>query len=315
MLSGQRATVEHGSRSEPGLPTVTLVGRRRRTREGWPYLFVVPMVACLGLVFAYPLVSVVRNSFYTESIGQATFNGIGNYTSVFRDPVFVTSLLNSLKLLVTVPVTTVLALAIALVLYEGTRAWKAYRVVVFVPYIIPATAMGISFSYLLQNNGIFNILLRRSSLGFFAQDWLGNTKVVLFSVGGVLVWTQLGFGVVVFTAALLSLPKELTEAAAVDGASRWQRETRVVIPQLRGTIEFFVVLQAIQVIAWTFPYIYVLTHGGPGTASSVMDLYVWRYGFQYNSPGLSSAAAVVLLLMAGVLIAVYSRLRLRQGES
>jgi ABC-type sugar transport system permease subunit len=297
------------------LPTVTLTGRRRRpTREVWPYIFVLPMVVCLGVVFAYPLVSVVRNSFYAGSIGQTTFSGLDNYASIFRDPVFITSLLNSLKLLVTVPVTTVLALAIALVLYEGTRAWRAYRVVVFVPYIIPATAIGISFSYLLQNNGIFNILLRRASLGFLAQDWVGSTKVVLFSVGGVLIWTQLGFGVVVFTAALLSLPKEVIEAAAIDGASRWQRNLKIVVPQVRGTIEFFLVLQAIQVIAWTFPYIYVLTHGGPGTASSVMDLYVWRYGFEFSSPGLSSAAAVVLLLMAGVLIAVYSRLRLRQGE-
>jgi len=272
------------------------------------------MIVCLGLVFAYPLITVVRNSVYTSSMGETTFSGLENYRSLLQDPVFMTSLFNSLKLLVVVPVVTVVAVLIALMLYEGTKGWRAYRITVFVPYIIPATAIGISFSYLLQENGIVNIALRRISLGFLAQDWIGNSNIVLFSVGGLLVWTQLGFGVIVFTASLLSLPKELSEAAAIDGATRWQTNRLVVLPQIRGTVEFFLVLQAIQVIAWTFPYVYILTHGGPGNASSVMDLYVWRYAFQYSSPGLSSAAAVVLLLLAGVLIAIYTRLRMKQGE-
>jgi ABC-type sugar transport system permease subunit len=285
---------------------------RRLKGDAWPYAFILPMVLCLGLVFAYPLITVVRNSFYTGSMGQTTFSGLENYRSLFQDPVFMTSLFNSLKLLVVVPIVTVVALIIALMLYEGTRGWRAYRLMVFVPYIIPATAIGISFSYLLQQNGIINIALRRLSLGFLAQDWIGNSNIVLFSIGGLLIWTQLGFGIVVFTASLLSLPKELSEAAAIDGATRWQTNRLVVLPQVRGTVEFFLVLQAIQVIAWTFPYVYVLTHGGPGNASSVMDLYVWRYAFQYSSPGLSSAAAVVLLLIAGVLIAIYTRLRTKQ---
>ena len=308
-----------------GSPIHTTVERRiatgspgvrvRRLRGGaWPYVFILPMIVCLGLVFAYPLITVVRNSVYTSSMGETTFSGLENYRSLFQDPVFMTSLFNSLKLLVVVPVVTVVAVLIALMLYEGTKGWRAYRITVFVPYIIPATAIGISFSYLLQENGIVNIALRRISLGFLAQDWIGNSNIVLFSVGGLLVWTQLGFGVIVFTASLLSLPKELSEAAAIDGATRWQTNRLVVLPQIRGTVEFFLVLQAIQVIAWTFPYVYILTHGGPGNASSVMDLYVWRYAFQYSSPGLSSAAAVVLLLLAGVLIAIYTRLRMKQGE-
>jgi len=287
---------------------------RRLGGEAWPYAFILPMVLCLGLVFAYPLITVVRNSLYTSSMGQATFSGLENYKSLFHDPVFMTSLFNSLKLLAVVPIVTVVAMIIALMLYEGTKGWRAYRLMVFVPYIIPATAVGISFSYLLQQNGILNIALRRLSLDFLALDWIGNSNIVLFSIGGVLVWTQLGFGIVVFTASLLSLPRELSEAAAIDGATRWQTNRLVVLPQVRGTVEFFLVLQAIQVIAWTFPYVYVLTHGGPGNASSVMDLYVWRYAFQYSSPGLSSAAAVVLLLISGVLIAIYTRLRTKQDE-
>jgi len=308
------AASRHPTMDRTHTPPPPVVKRRRRRGETWPYVFIMPMFLCLGLVFAYPLVTVVRNSFYSQAMGQPTFSGLDNYKSLLQDPVFKTSLFNSLKLLVVVPLVTVLALMIALMLFEGTKGWRAYRLVVFVPYIIPATAIGISFSYLLQENGIVNIAFRRLSLGFLAQDWIGNSKIVLFSIGGLLVWAQLGFGIVVFTASLLSLPKELSEAAWVDGATRWQTNRLVILPQVRGTVEFFLVLQAIQVIAWTFPYVYVLTRGGPGNASSVMDLYVWRYAFQYNSPGLSSAGAVVLLVMASVLIAIYSRLRIKQGD-
>lgn len=297
-----------------GLISLARQFSRRASPIMWPYLFLSPAMVALGLVFIYPLVSVCRSSFFSNGIDGTSFAGLGNYRSILGDHVFVTSFFNSLKLLLTVPITTGLALGIALMLYEGTKGWRLYRVIIFVPYIIPATAVGIGFSYLLQKNGILNVVLQDLKIGFFAHDWIGNSKIVLFSIGAVLIWTQLGFGVVVFTASLLSLPKELTEAATVDGASRWQRNRFVIVPQVRTTIEFFLVVQAIQVIAWTFPYVYVITHGGPGNASSVMDLYVWQYAFQYNSTGMSSAASVVLLAMASLLIVIYSRLRIKQSE-
>lgn len=286
-------------------------------RDGrvWPYLFILPAVVVLGLVFVFPLVSVIRNSLHTGSMNRMQFSGLRNFEALLADPVFVTSLTNSLKLLLAVPVTTAVALLIALLLFEGTRGWRLYRVLVFLPYLIPATAIGLSFSFLLQQRGIVNSLLHGVGLGFLAMDWLGDPSWVLPTIGGVLVWAQLGFGVIIFAAALDAVPTELSEAAMVDGATRWQRNRLVLVPAIRGTIEFFLVLQAIQVLAWTFPYVYVISRGGPGTASSVMDLYVWRYAFEYSSPGLSSAAAVVLLALSGVLIVIYSRLRRAQGES
>jgi ABC-type sugar transport system permease subunit len=286
--------------------------RHKRPKTVWPYLFSAPMVVVLLFVFGYPIVGVLRNSVYSNSFTNPTFVGGQNFMALYRDESFRASVFNSMKLLITVPVTTALALLIALMLYEGTRGWKKYRLVLFVPYMIPVTAVGMSFSYLLQQNGIVNQILRSVGLGRFAADWLGNPSLVIYSIGGVIIWTQLGFGVVVFTAALLSLPKEVNEAALVDGAGRWQRNRLVVVPQLRGTIQFFVVLEGIQVLAWAFPYVYVLTRGGPGTASTVMDLYVWQYGFNYGSPGMSAAAAVVLLGVASILIVIYARVRGRQ---
>src|SRR5262249_19723473 len=162
-----------------------------------------------------------------------------NYRSVFDDPVFVTSLENNLKLLATVPVMTVLALVVALLLHDRIRGWRQYRAVVFFPYILPATAIGLAFSYLLQRNATLNTLLRDLRLDAVALYWLGNAKVVIWSIGGVVVWQQLGFGVVVFTAALLALPPEMKDAALVDGSTWWQLQRDILVPQIRGTIEFF----------------------------------------------------------------------------
>jgi ABC-type sugar transport system permease subunit len=287
---------------------------RRRRRSLWPYAFVLPTLAMLGLVFAYPLVTVVRDSFYAGSPSQLIWVGGANYRNVLHDPVFLRSVANNLRLLVTVPVMTALALAIALFLDEGIRGWRQYRAVVFLPYVLPATAIGLSFSYLLQRNGVLNTILRSLGLGAFALDWLGSAKVVMASIGGVVIWQQLGFGVVVFTASLLALPREVTEAALIDGAGWWQLRRRVILPQIREIIEFFMVLEAITVLSWVFNYVYVLTGGGPGDASSVMEFYIWKNGFSLGSIGVAATVAVLLLGMAGILIFVYFRLRVRHAE-
>jgi ABC-type sugar transport system permease subunit len=278
-------------------------------RQVWPYLFVLPAVVAMGFGFVFPLVSVVRNSFYAGTFYQMQYVGLGNFRALVADDVFVHSLSNNLRLLLTVPVMTLLALLIAVVLHDGVRGWRVHRSAVFLPYILPAAGIGLAFGALLQFNGALNQALRALHLDFLAQDWLGSPHLSIWSVGGVVIWQQLGFGVVVFLAALLSLPHEVVEAARVDGASWWKIQTQVQIPQLRSTIEFFVVTEAITVLSWVFTYVYVVTGGGPANSSSVMEFYIWRNGFAQGSVGLANAAAVVVLALAAVLIAVYLRLR------
>jgi ABC-type sugar transport system permease subunit len=284
----------------------------RRRPERWPYLFIVPMLVTLVLIFFYPLVTVIRDSFYGGSVGGLSYVGTANYVSLFHDPIFIHAFVNNLKLLLTVPVTTVIALAAALILFENIKGWRIYRVILFLPYIIPATVVGLSFSYLLQGNGILNTMLRKLGLNFAVFDWIGSTSISIYSIGAVIIWAQLGFGVVVLTASLLSLPNEVSEAAVVDGATRWQKHRFVIIPQIRETIQFLMVLEAITALAWVFPYVYTLTKGGPANSSMVMDLYIWQYGFGLGAIGLAAAAAVYLLLLSSILIFIYSRLRRKQ---
>jgi len=258
---------------------------------------------------------VIRYSFYTGSASQMVYVGTQNYSFVVHDPVFRTSLFNNLKLLATVPVMTGLALLIALLLNDRIRGWRLYRAVVFLPFILPAAAVGITFSFLLQRDGGLNSLLSDLGLGFLGQDWLGSTHLAIASIGGVIIWQQLGFGVVVFSAALLAVPGETVEAAQIDGASWWTIQRRIVIPQIRGIIEFFLTLEAIVVLSQVFTYVYVLTAGGPANSSSVLEYYIWLNGFSQGATGIASAVAVIMLGMASILIVIYMRLHTRNVEA
>jgi ABC-type sugar transport system permease subunit len=279
--------------------------------KGWSYLFVLPAVVALAAIFVYPLIQVVRYSFYSGSVGSLTYVGAANYLNLWQDPVFVRSLLDNLRLLATVPVMTVLGLVIALIINAQVRGWRQYRAIVFLPYVLPATAIGLTFGYLLERNGILNTFLRDWGLGALGPDWLGSGSVVVTTIGLVIIWQQLGFGVVVFAAALLGVPNELIEAAKMDGAGWWHIQRSILIPYIRRVIEFFVILEAITILSSIFTYVYVLTKGGPGNSSSVVEYYIFQNGFENGAIGVASAAAVVLLVLASVLIFFYLRLRSR----
>lgn len=300
---------------EPAAAGITVHRGRHFWRPLWPYGFATPALAAIGLAFIFPLVQVIRYSFYTGSASDMIYVGTANYSFVVQDPVFRTSLFNNLKLLATVPVMTALALLIALLLNDRIRGWRQYRAVVFLPFILPAAAVGITFSFLLARNGGLNTLLSDLGLGFLMQDWLGSTHLATPSIGGVIIWQQLGFGVVVFSAALLALPAETVEAAQIDGASWWTIQRRIVIPQIRGIIEFFVTLEAITVLSQVFTYVYVLTAGGPANSSSVLEYYIWVNGFSQGATGIASTVAVMMLGMASILIVIYMRLHTRNVEA
>lgn len=282
--------------------------RARRLRSTWPAWFLLPALGVLGLVFAYPLVTVVRDSLYTGDAGALSFVGLGNYRAVLSDPVFVQSLENNLKLLLTVPVSTIGALIVALLLNDRIRGWRTYRAILFLPYVLPTVALGIAFSYLLQRNGVINSALRGVGAGGLALDWIGSSHVVMFSVGAVVVWQQMGLGILIFSAALVAVPHETVEAALTDGVSWWQLQRHVLVPQISRSIAFFALLQGIYVLSSLFSTVYSLTRGGPGTASSVLELYIWNSGFANGSVGVAATAAVLLLAVTGVFIALFARL-------
>jgi raffinose/stachyose/melibiose transport system permease protein len=266
-----------------------------RTRFWIPYLYVAPAVALLGLVFAYPVVRVV--DFSTKLIRGATGPYVGtlNYRLVWEDSTFHDALKHSALLLLAVPVMLVLAIFFAVLLYERARGWRIYRSVLFMPYILAVPIVGIVASYIFELNGALNSILRSIGLGGLALDWLGSEHLSLLTVAIVIVWRELGFGIILFLARLLSMSEEQLEAARIDGAGWWNQLRYVIIPELRGTIEFYVVVASITMLAWVFAYVYTITSGGPGTSSTVLELYIYNQGLRNSLPGMASAVAVVLL--------------------
>jgi ABC-type sugar transport system permease subunit len=266
-----------------------------RTRFWVPYLYVAPAIALLALVFAYPVVRVV--DFSTRLIRGASGPYVGslNYQLVWEDSTFRDALRHSAMLLLAVPVLLALAIFFAVLLYERARGWKIYRSVLFLPYILAVPIVGIVASYIFALNGALNSILRAVGLNGLAFDWLGSERLSLLTVGIVIVWRELGFGILLFLARLLSMNEDALEAARIDGAGWWNRLRYVILPELRGTMEFYVVVASITMLAWVFAYVYTITAGGPGTSSTVLELYIYNQGLRNSLPGMASAVAVVLL--------------------
>ena len=130
-----------------------------------------------------------------------------------------------------------------------------------------------------------------------------------------MVWKELGFGVVLFMARLMSVEEELFDAAKIDGANWFQLQWHITVPQLANVIEFFVVISVITMLSWVFSYVYVMTGGGPGQATMVTELYVYLMGFRYNQMAMASAVSILLLLVTGVFIFIELRLRASADET
>jgi ABC-type sugar transport system permease subunit len=278
-----------------------------KPKRGIPWLYAAPTLAFVVLIFAYPIVTLIRYS--TESVGTSQYIptrsvGLANFRYIFGDSLFVRAIENNLKLFLCVPIMVILAVLLAAILYERPRGWKVYRAILFLPYVLSIPVVGVVFGYLFTYNGSVNEALRSVGLGLFAQDWLGSTKWALPTIGLVIIWKELGFGVIVFNARLMSVSEEFSEAARVDGARWWRRLWHITVPQLVPAIAFFAVVELINMLSWVFAYIYVMTAGGPGNSTVVSEYYIYQQTFQNTVIGIGAAAAVTLLGFVSVLIVV-----------
>jgi ABC-type sugar transport system permease subunit len=280
-----------------------------KTRPWVPYLYVTPMVALIALIFGYPIVRLFDFSFRLIRGASGPWVGTLNYRNVFEDPTFREAATHSAILLLAVPIMAVISLVVSVLLYERVRGWRFYRALFFMPYVLAVPIVGIVFGYIFQLNGVLNEVLRKMGLGAFALDWLGSERYALWTVMFVIIWREVGFGIILFLARLLSLDHDLLEAAMTDGANWWNRLRFVIVPQLRGTIEFYGVIAVITMLAWVFAYVYTMTLGGPGTSTQVIELYIYNTGIKNSLPGMAGAVAVLLLVVTLILIGALFRIR------
>lgn len=287
--------------------------RRRLPRLGRaePLVWIAPALVVVAFVFGYTMVELVRTAFEYEG----EWVGLENFRLTVDDPTFRTALTHNARLLLAVPVLVLLAILLAVLLFETLRGWRFHRAAVFLPYVLPIPVVAVIFGQILQLNGLLNQGLRSLGLGALAVDWLGQPKWALWTMTGVIIWKELGFGVILFLARLLSLPAETFEAARIDGARFFRLHRYVTVPQLAGVIAFYVVIEAITMVSWVFNYVYVMTNGqgGPGNATMVTELYIYQTAFQYQAPELAAAAAMILFALTFVLIVFFFRIQRRTG--
>ncbi|WP_404383030.1 sugar ABC transporter permease [Knoellia locipacati] len=277
-------------RSEPS--------RRTRQRDAGPaLLFMLPAALFMAFVFFYPIGSVVWTSFqdpFTEE-----FAGLANYRALFNDSIFHAAVINNLKLFVVLPFLVVTSLLIAQVLHDQIRGWRIYRAIIFMPYVVPVVVAAMVFGQILQRYGLVNSMLEAVGLGGLAQNWLGDPKTAVWSLAGVVQWRELAFGVILFLARMTQLPVDLYDAARVDGANWLQRLRHVTVPQMATMIAFYTGIIVVALFNWVFNYVFVLTKGGPGTSTYVMEYYIYSRAFIYGDFG--NAAALSTLMLAAIL--------------
>ena len=272
-----------------------------------PWIYALPMIVFVMGIFAYPIATLFLYSVQnvgTSAFASSSFAGLANYRYIFADPLFATAIVNNLKLFLCVPVMVVLSVILSAILYDRPRGWRIYRTLLFIPYVLSIPVVGVVFGYIFEYRGVLNTAIRAVGLDILARDWLGSPAWAMPTIMFVIVWKELGFGIVLCLARLMSVSEDYFESARVDGARWWRILWHVTIPQLTPAIAFYAVVELINMLSWVFAYIYVMTLGGPMNSTVVSEYYIYQQVFTSNVIGVGSAAGVVLFGIVSVLIVV-----------
>ena len=275
-----------------------------------------PSVVLIGLFGLIPVVWAFVLSFEQNDLtSPGTWVGLDNYQKLLHDPQFANSVRNTiLYTAVFVPVSVIGALLVAAALNRRVRGMTFYRLAVFIPVVTSTVATAIMFNWLLDPDfGMVNAALNK--VGIPEQGFFRDPHEALMSIVAMTVWGWLGFGVIIYLAALQSVPGELLEAAAIDGCSRWRAFWRVEVPLLAPATLFLVIWLTINALQ-LFDEIYVTTKGGPVGATTVVVYYLYQQAFLFFNGGYASAIAYVLFLAILVVTAIQLTVgrRLSHGE-
>lgn len=285
-----------------------------------PALFIAPAAVALILTMAVPVVDAVLLSMQNwNGMTPPTWVGFSNYQNLIHDQTFYRALWHTVYFTVcTVILQTILPLLIASLLTSGIRGSAVFRTLYFLPVIISLAISGLLWSMLFEPNfGAVNGVLRAVGLGDIAPLWLADANMVMPSIIIVSVWQSLGFYLVIFFAALQGVPKDLYEAAELDGANAWNRFVNVSVPTIWPVILIVIVLNTINGIK-VFDQIWVMTAGGPNYASATLGAYLYTIAFgamgaSNSRLGYATAIAMVILLLSVVVSIVQIRLG-RRGD-
>ncbi|MDQ5825038.1 MAG: sugar ABC transporter permease [Chloroflexota bacterium] len=291
---------------------------RQRLRKSIPaYLFILPGMLLFVVWTLYPLLHSLTMSFAEWNlIKPSRYVGMENYTRAFNDPVFWLALRNTLfYVVVTVPGQMILGLGIALLLDAPLRARGFFRTIYYIPVVTSWVVVSLIFTYLFNGQaGLINWVLRD---GLHVIDkninWLSEPLTANIAIAILGIWKGLGWTMVIFLAGLQSVPIHLYEAAAIDGATAWQRFRFVTVPLIRQTILFIMVMLTIGAFQ-VFISVYIMTGGNPLHRTEVLLTYMYENSFESLDLGYGSALSYIFAIMVFTLSMVQIRLLRRRVE-
>jgi len=297
-------------------PGPRVLPRPRWTREpgldpALPYLLLAPTVLLVLAVLVYPLIEGMRTSTGFYRFGRKLRDvGLGNYTQALHDPAFLSSLQTTAEFVaLAVALETVLGLSLALLCAREVRFIRAIRGTLILPMIVTPVVVGIIFRLIYASDvGLVSTIAR--FLGLPPPEILGQPDVAFAGLVVLDVWEWTPLMFLILLAGIQSLPVEPFEAARVDGAGAWRTFVDHTLPMLRPVILVAITLRAIDALT-TFDQVYVLTRGGPGTATQLVSIYGYQTFFQFQQFGYASAllimVALVVIAAAGAAVAAMRR--------
>ena len=262
-----------------------------------PYLFLLPSAAVLTVFFFIPFFQTFLLSFfdYSQSIYNPVFNNFDNYLKIFQNPEFYKVLWNTfLYLIGAVPILVIFPLFLAILINQKIRGITLYKILIYLPVIVSIVVAAIAFKWLYAEQGVLNYIV--TAFNFEPIGWLTDTKYAIWSVIIVTIWKGIGYYMMIYLAALMSVPQELYEACDIDGANFLTKHLTVTVPHIMPTIALVSTISAISAMK-VFAEIYVMTKGGPLNSSKTIVYYIYERAFENLDLGVASAAAVVLLII------------------
>ncbi|WP_123043275.1 carbohydrate ABC transporter permease [Cohnella candidum] len=284
-------------------------------RKPWTYvLFLLPVLLLYVLFFIYPMIDAFEKGFTKwNGIGAAQFNGIKNFDRALTDDKFWNSVKNNgYFILFSVFVQVPIIIFFSLLISNVKKLQGLYKTVVFIPSVMATAVIGILWSFIYEPDiGLLNIILTK--LGMQPVMWLSEPKWAMFSILITNAWQWTGWYVVMVLAAILSIPKEIDEAAVIDGANGFQRATKVTVPLIMPIISVVIMLSIAGAMK-AADIVIVMTKGGPGGATDVMATYLIKYGITNVKYGYGNAIAVLIFVFTLILTVLYQWLIARRSE-
>jgi raffinose/stachyose/melibiose transport system permease protein len=248
--------------------------------------------------------------FSWQGFGVPTqFVGLRNYVTIIQDPTFQQALWhNGVIVVLSLVLQGPAAILLALLLNRKLRGQSLIRVLIFVPYVISEVVVGTGWSLILSTTGGFNGFLEKIGLGALKADWLSDPNIAIWTLMFIITWKYVGFAVILFLAGLQGIPEELSEAAAIDGASWWQIQRRITLPLLGPTLRIWAFLSIIGSLQ-LFDLVYIIwgQYISSTAGTSTMAIYMVTNGRNSGNYGYGNAVAVVLFLISLIVALVYQR--------